>query len=223
MCEILIKAIDATHSDPIKDKRGCYKIGMPVVVMDDNHVWGNAEKWPTFFVLKIPMVTKDKVLKYIDTHIEPRIGIRTWNKLDYDKAIISGIYEGFVSIPIVLSLKTLSTTFIISNEQWVAVQVKGDYYPFQNKPTATLLSGEVSLTGDVIQVDLQGDILTPITRRLWQLQVSTLPLAAINKIKTGSLTIKATTLYNGLYDYTWTQVKSYFKNLQTSLNEVSGL
>jgi len=65
MAEILIKAIDATHSDLEKDQRGCYKRGMPVVVMPDGHKWGNAECPPTFVIVKIPGVSIEKVASYI--------------------------------------------------------------------------------------------------------------------------------------------------------------
>ena len=53
MCEILIKAIDALHIDPEKDKM-CYKRGDAVVVMPDGHLWGKEEGLPKFVVVKIP-------------------------------------------------------------------------------------------------------------------------------------------------------------------------
>jgi len=74
MAEILIKAIDATHPDPEKDRRGCYKIGMPVVVMPDGHKWGNAECLPTFVILKIPGVSVEKVASYILPEVSILIG-----------------------------------------------------------------------------------------------------------------------------------------------------
>lgn len=49
-----MKAVDATHSDPVKDVRGCYKRGDVVVVMPDGHEWGNEERLPKFVVIKIP-------------------------------------------------------------------------------------------------------------------------------------------------------------------------
>lgn len=49
---ILVKAINAHHDDPEKD-RGCYKRGDPVVVMPDDHVWGNAEQPPMFQHVKV--------------------------------------------------------------------------------------------------------------------------------------------------------------------------
>ena len=64
MAELLIKAVDSFHSDPVKDLRGSYKRGDVVVVMEDGHVWGKEEhpktttyNPPHFFILKILDVT----------------------------------------------------------------------------------------------------------------------------------------------------------------------
>lgn len=54
MAELLIKAVDAIHVDPVKDQRGSYKRGDVVVVMPDGHVWGKEERLPKFFILKVP-------------------------------------------------------------------------------------------------------------------------------------------------------------------------
>lgn len=35
MCEIIVKAIDVTNPDPVRDRRGCYKKGYPVAVYPD--------------------------------------------------------------------------------------------------------------------------------------------------------------------------------------------
>jgi len=70
MAQILVKAIDATHADPVKDRRGCYKRGMPVVVMPDSHTWGREEGLPTFVIIKIPGVSVEKVRKYIEPQRE---------------------------------------------------------------------------------------------------------------------------------------------------------
>lgn len=43
MCELLVFAVNNTHADPGKDRRGCYKRGMIVVVQTDGHVWGLEE------------------------------------------------------------------------------------------------------------------------------------------------------------------------------------
>lgn len=56
-------------------------------------------------------------------------------------------------------------------------------------------------------------------RRLWKLRWDDLPAGARNKLRDdGELTIKAGT-YAGDYDYTWAQVKTYFRNLKTGLDE----
>ncbi len=65
MAEVLIKAVDAVHSDPDKDRRGCYKKGYPVNVCPDNHPWGNEERLPRFVVLKIPDATVSEVKHFI--------------------------------------------------------------------------------------------------------------------------------------------------------------
>lgn len=56
-------------------------------------------------------------------------------------------------------------------------------------------------------------------RRIWKIRWVDLPLAARNKLQsTGQLIIKVGT-YAGTFDYTWTQVKDYFQNQTTGLNE----
>lgn len=63
-------AIDKTHADPTKDRRGCYKRGYPVVVMPDSHTWGREECPPTFVLIKIPGASVDKVRKYLEPERE---------------------------------------------------------------------------------------------------------------------------------------------------------
>lgn len=46
MAELLIKAVNATHSDPAKDARGCYKRGDIVDVRPDGFSWGALEILP---------------------------------------------------------------------------------------------------------------------------------------------------------------------------------
>jgi len=139
MAEILIKAINTTNADTDIDRRGCYKRGMPVVVMDDGHEWGLEERLPKFIVIKIPIISKDKVMKYIDTE-----------------------YQG---------------------------------------------------------VDANGNPI-PYRRRVWNISWTDLPVTARNKLaNTGELTVKATDLYAGTYDYTWTQIKAYLKKITTGVSE----
>lgn len=139
MAEILIKAIDAIHTDAVKDRRGCYKRGMPVVVMPDGHIWGLEERLPKFIVIKIPLVSVDRVLKYI-----------------------------------------------------------GEWRDIDNR--------------------------TVLQRRRWRIRWADLPLAARNKLQsTGELTIKATNAYTGAFDYTWVQIRDYFRNDETLANETGVL
>lgn len=137
MAEILVKAISAAYSDPVKDQRGCYKRGMPVVVMPDGNPWGNEERLPKFVVIKIPMISVAQVQKYTEPQVENAVTTR---------------------------------------------------------------------------------------RRLWRIRWANLPLVARTKLETeGELVIKATAAYTGPFDYTWTQVKSYFLNQLTGLDETADL
>jgi len=54
MSEILIKATDARHRDPLEDARGCYKRGDPALVMPDGHPWGRLETLPRFWRVRVP-------------------------------------------------------------------------------------------------------------------------------------------------------------------------
>jgi hypothetical protein len=148
MAEILIRAKNNVHADPTKDRQGSYKRGMPVVVMDDGHIWGSKEGLPDFVVLKVPMVSKERVMKYF----EPQ----------------------------------------------------------------------------VVQNGFEEDGITPhfdtYRRRLWRLRVDDLPAGAITKFQTdGEITIKASPDYTGPYDYTWSNVKGYFRNQETDLDETANV
>ena len=145
MAQILVKAIDATHPDAINDRVGCYKRGMPVVVMPDSHTWGAEERPPKFIVLKIPGVPVETVKKYIEPELEDSPG--------EDKKQQPKIYR----------------------------------------------------------------------RRMWRFRIDHLPAAAKTKLlKNGELTIRAGT-YDGSYDYTWAQVRSYIRNLKTNTDETENL
>jgi hypothetical protein len=143
MAEILVRAQNVTHPDAEKDRRGCYKIGYPVVVMPDGHPWGNEERLPKFVVIKIPGVSIATVKKYIGQQYD-------------DTKNSDGVYPVY-------------------------------------------------------------------RRRLWRIRVADMPIAARNKLSTdGVLTIKAGT-YSGAYDYTWAQVKGYFRNQKTNLDETADI
>ncbi len=63
-----------------------------------------------------------------------------------------------------------------------------------------------------------------IRPRLWQIRWADLPAAARNKLaNSGELIIKATASYNGPSDYTWAQVKGYFRNLLTNTDETADI
>lgn len=69
MAELLVKAVDATHADPEKDRRGCYKRGDVVVVREDGHAWGRKEGAPKFRVVKVPGVPAAR-LRYLEASEE---------------------------------------------------------------------------------------------------------------------------------------------------------
>lgn len=142
MAYLLIKAVDAVHTDPDTDRRGCYKRGMIVEVREDNAPRGTSEALPLFVRINVPLVPAEKIRKYM----EPE---------------------------------------------------------FAALPTA---EPEV------------------YRRRRWQIRWADLPLAARNKLQTqGFLTIKATPEYTGAFDYTWQQVRGYFRDLATGNDETVDL
>ena len=59
MAVLLVKAVDANHSNPVKDARGCYKRGYIVEIRNDNCGFGTLEGLPTFWHIKIPLVPVD--------------------------------------------------------------------------------------------------------------------------------------------------------------------
>lgn len=70
MAEILIKAVDATHVDPVKDQRGCYKRGDPVDIRPNGFEWGRLEALPPadggkFVRVRISDVTPAQVETYL--------------------------------------------------------------------------------------------------------------------------------------------------------------
>jgi hypothetical protein len=63
MAEILVRAVDGTCVDPFANPLR----GMPVVVMEDGHVWGKCECLPEYVVIKVPGVAADVVREYTKT------------------------------------------------------------------------------------------------------------------------------------------------------------
>jgi hypothetical protein len=90
MCEVLVFARNNTHIDPIKDRAGCYKLGMPVIVFEDGHTWGREESklqwiaegntaasWPNqgvLAILKLPGVPAAKAIEFISAQTEDDAG-----------------------------------------------------------------------------------------------------------------------------------------------------
>ena len=141
MCKVIFKGVDSVNPNPVKDK-GCYKRGMPVEVVADDYILRNGEQPPAFYVLSIPLISKSKALKYMQTWVD---------NTDPDKPVM-------------------------------------------------------------------------VKKRLWMIRGDDLPASAKNKLlDTGQLVIKATALYKGDYDYTWTQVKTYFRNQLTDTDETESL
>lgn len=89
MAEALIVARDNTNPDPEKDRRGCYKRGMPVVVFEDHHTWGREESlltwvnetrnpsdWPSkFYLFKFPGIPAARIRYLIDPQYTTDSGI----------------------------------------------------------------------------------------------------------------------------------------------------
>lgn len=57
MCELLVKSVDAAHSDVKTDRRDFFKRGDVVAIKPDDHAWGAAElNSAVFRVVKMPGV-----------------------------------------------------------------------------------------------------------------------------------------------------------------------
>lgn len=66
MAELLIKARDAEHPDPAKDRRGCFKRGDVVCVMPDGHEWGAKEGLPRFVRVRVQNTAVEDVQALIE-------------------------------------------------------------------------------------------------------------------------------------------------------------
>lgn len=67
MAELLIKAVDAVHSDSEKDA-ACYKRGHVVDVRPDGWAWGREERLPRFVVIQIPGMTVAQARRLTGEH-----------------------------------------------------------------------------------------------------------------------------------------------------------
>ena len=63
-----------------------------------------------------------------------------------------------------------------------------------------------------------------MARRLWQIQIDTLPSNILTKLESqGEIIIKATDSYADSYDMLWSDFKSYILNLETNQVETEDL
>ena len=67
MADILIKATDSTHSDPVKDERGCYKRGDIVEAFEDGKMQTPPVGSP-FVLVRVIGLTKAQANTYIYSH-----------------------------------------------------------------------------------------------------------------------------------------------------------
>jgi hypothetical protein len=72
MAELLVKAVDASHSDPAKDAM-CYKRGDVVDVQENGFAWGAMERLAPasggqFAIIQISDVTRQQVINWVMNH-----------------------------------------------------------------------------------------------------------------------------------------------------------
>lgn len=73
MAEILIRVADKVHSDPARNAQ-CTKRGDVIVVCEDGHVWGEAEKTSPFWrIVSLPNVTVSEASMWLGP--EPQVDI----------------------------------------------------------------------------------------------------------------------------------------------------
>lgn len=71
----LVKYSNVTHPDPIKDARGCYKAGYPVVLMPSSHVWGTEEvKAPALGGAFVRLTISDVTQAQVEAFTQSRWG-----------------------------------------------------------------------------------------------------------------------------------------------------
>lgn len=61
MAEILVLAVERTHEDPERARRGLHQKGDIIQVMPDGHAWGEREGLPTFVLVRCPQATVEQV------------------------------------------------------------------------------------------------------------------------------------------------------------------
>ena len=65
MATLLVSAKDNNHSDPVVDRRGCYKKGYVVVIKPDIYTPSRSECLPSFVLIRCPEVTEAQANNYM--------------------------------------------------------------------------------------------------------------------------------------------------------------
>ena len=162
-----------------------------------------------FVIAKVTGLTKTQMEKYAQAHIEPRLTERKWNLIDWNKALINENYREFLEKPIIKSGEEVIQEVEIPLGQWQKMEAEGNYYPFFEKPSVISVDiTNVRVIGTIKLVNLEGNINTVITRRLYQINIDNLPPAILNKLKK-----------DRYVEVTFNQIRTYIKNLKTGLTE----
>jgi len=77
MAEIFLKLKATSHSDPDRDREGCYKRGMIVTVQQDGFDWGrlSISFYPAACIIKIPGLAVEKIEDLTSPQMEDDSGI----------------------------------------------------------------------------------------------------------------------------------------------------
>jgi len=184
MSEFLIKKVDATHPDSVKDQRGCYKRGDIVQIYNDGECKEPPSPNSKMLLVKVPEMSKEENKRYVEEHIEPRVRTEKWSITDWSEMVKEERYQNFLSKPEVMSEYTEPIKMEVSLLQWMKMQEKNDYAPFEEKPVNKYTSDykHIKLFGDVHFVDLQGNVNTTITRRLYSFDLSAIEFGSERQV-----------------------------------------
>lgn len=100
MADLLIMARDNTHENPVKDKRGCYKIGDIVDAFPDGQLGPHAHAGGVFKVIRAPQLSLEEAkslcvpeteVEYIDGEGRPheRIVAKRRHRIELEKLGLS--------------------------------------------------------------------------------------------------------------------------------------
>lgn len=71
---LLVKAIDALHTDVTKNTRGCFKRGDVIVAKPDGHVWGSSEGLPKFYQIDVTGAQVEDITAVLEPRRLPEFG-----------------------------------------------------------------------------------------------------------------------------------------------------